>query len=81
MLKYLTGEEILEGDRVRFHGEPGRIELVVSERTGDPERDWFVEEYGGGVMVLERVGGRTFISADQIPDSGDLKLVSRSDAG
>ena len=32
-------------------------------------------------MVLERAASRTFISADQIPDYGDLEFVARSDAG
>ena len=37
-LKYQSGEEIKKGDRVLFHREPARIELVASE-PGDPETD------------------------------------------
>ena len=77
-LKYQTGEEIKKGDRVLFHREPGRIELVAAEE-GDPETDWFMQEYGGGVMILERVAGRTFIPADQIDVCEDLEFVSRAD--
>jgi hypothetical protein len=77
-LKYQTGEEIKKGDRVLFHREPGRIELVAVEQ-GDPETDWFMQEYGGGVMILERVAGRTFIPADQIDECEDLEFVSRAD--
>jgi len=77
-LKYQSGEEIRKGDSVRFHGEPGRIELVALE-PGDAETDWFIQEYGGGVMVLERVSGRTFIPADQLPDYGDLEFVTRAE--
>jgi hypothetical protein len=77
-LKYLSGEEIKKGDHVLFHGEPGQIELVASE-LGDPETDWFMLEYGGGVMVLERVSGRTFIPADQLDDDEDLEFVSRTE--
>ena len=78
ILKYQSGEEIKKGDNVRFHREPGRIEIVALE-PGDPETDWFVQEYGGGVMILERVDGRTFIPADQIDDYEDLEFVSRAD--
>ena len=78
VLKYLSGEEIKKGDNVLYHGEPGRIELVAQE-PGDPETEWFVQEYGGGVMVLERVSGRTFIPADQLTDHEDLEFVSRAE--
>jgi hypothetical protein len=79
ILKYQSGEEIKKGDRVLFHREPGQIELVALE-LGDPETDWFTQEYGGGVMILERVSGRTFIPADQIDECEDLEFVSRADA-
>ncbi len=80
ILRYQIGEEIKKGDRVLFHGEPGRIELVVVE-LGDPTTDWFMQEYGGGVMILERVAGRTFIPAEQVVDlCEDLEFVSRADA-
>jgi hypothetical protein len=62
-----------KGDRVLFHREPGQIEFVVSS-LGNPETDWFMQEYGGGVMILERVSGRTFITADQIEECEDLEF-------
>jgi hypothetical protein len=77
-LRYQSGEEIRKGDSVRFHGEPGRIELVADE-PGDAETDWYVREYGGGVMILERVSGRTFIPAEQLSDCEDLEFVSRAE--
>jgi hypothetical protein len=79
ILKYQTGEEIRKGDCVLLHGEPGRIELVAAE-LGDPETDWYVQEHGGGVMIIEVVAGRTFIPADQIDECEDLEFVSRTDA-
>jgi len=79
VLKYLSGEEVKKGDHVLFHGEPGRIEFVASH-LGDPETDWFMREYGGGVMVLERETSRTFIPADQLDDEEDLKFVSRANS-
>ena len=80
ILRYQTGEEIRKGDHVRFHCEPGRIELVACD-AGEPETDWFVQEYGGGVMILERVAGRTFITADQLPAYEDLQSLSREEPG
>lgn len=52
-LFYQTGEEIQKGDRVVFHGEPGEIEFVADPASPNSEVDWYIEEYGGGVMVLE----------------------------
>jgi hypothetical protein len=79
ILKYQTGEEIQKGDRVLFHREPGWIELVAAE-LGDPERDWYMQEYRGEVMIIEAVAGRTFILADQIDEREDLEFESRTDA-
>jgi hypothetical protein len=79
ILKYQSGEAIRKGDRVLFHGEPGQIELVASEPS-DSETGWNITEYRGGVMIVERVIGRTFIPADHIDECEDLEFVSRTDA-
>jgi hypothetical protein len=50
---YQSGQEILKGDRVTFHGDPGEIEFVVDKVTGDPAVDWYMQEFGGGVMLKE----------------------------
>jgi hypothetical protein len=54
VLKYLSGEEIRKGDRVLFHREPGEIEFVVDKLTGDAAVDWYMHEFGGGVMIRSR---------------------------
>jgi hypothetical protein len=77
-LKYPSGEEIRKGDRVLFHRGPGQVELVA-EALGKPETDWYVKEYGGGVMIVDAVAGRTFIPADQIDEYEDLEFVARPD--
>ncbi len=78
ILKYRSGEEIKKGDRVPFHGNPTQIELVARE-PGDPESAWYLEEFGGGVLVLDpMVSGRSFIPADQIDEYEDLEFVSRA---
>ena len=77
--KYQSGEGIRKGDRVMFHTEPGEIEFVADELTGDPATDWYVREYGGGAMILERkVFGRVFLQ--EIGDAEDLVLVARANA-
>jgi hypothetical protein len=77
ILKYGSGEEIKKGDRVRFHGNPAQVEFVACGRN-DPEAAWHIEEYGGGVMILDpMVSGRTFIATDQINEYEDLEFVSQ----
>ena len=37
-----------------------------------------MQEYGGGVMVVEKVTGRTLIPANQIEEE-DLEFISRAE--
>ena len=75
---YQTGEEIKKGDHVLYHGEPGEIEFVADPVLSDPETDWYVTEYGGGVMVIEpKFFGRVFLA--QTDDDEDLEFVSRAE--
>jgi len=76
--KYRSGEEIRKGDRVLFHQNPAEIEVVAAD-SADPETRWFMQEFGGGVMVLDpAVSGRTFIPAGQLADYEDLEFVWRT---
>ncbi|HEV2447488.1 MAG TPA: hypothetical protein VGS58_16270 [Candidatus Sulfopaludibacter sp.] len=70
-LSYLSGEEIRQGDRVLYHGEPGQVEFVA--QAGDPQTSWYVGQFGGGCMILTPSFGRVFVSE---PDE-DLEFVSR----
>lgn len=79
ILRYSSGEEIKKGDRVLFHSEPGEIEFVAVD-SGDHETEWFIQEYGGGVMILDKTAGRSFIAKDEIARCEDLEFVSRADA-
>jgi hypothetical protein len=77
-LHYRSGEEIKKGDHVLFHGNAAEVELVACN-PNDPEAAWYVEEYGGGVMILElTVSGRTFIPRNQLAEYEDLEFVSRA---
>ena len=79
LLKYCSGVEICEGDRVRFHGHAAQIEFAAAE-LGDPEHGCFVQLYGGGVMVNDpAVSGHTFIPVDQLKCYEDLEFVARDD--
>jgi len=74
---YQSGEEIKKGDRVVFHEEPGAIEFVADLLVKDPETEWYVQEYGEGVMVVEpKVFGRAFLP--RTDKAEDLIFVSRS---
>jgi|CZKY01.1.fsa_nt_gi hypothetical protein len=78
--KYMTGEDVRKGDCVRFHGEPGRVEFVAESSIDDPEITWYVEKFGGGVMILEPTAfGRAFLRDPDVTE--DLILVSRADEG
>ncbi|HTW30769.1 MAG TPA: hypothetical protein VMU48_09865 [Terracidiphilus sp.] len=76
-LRYVSGEEIRGGDRVRFHGHLAEIEFAAADLS-DPQHGSFVLEYGGGVMVKDpAVSGLTFIPVDQLRSYEDLELVAR----
>jgi hypothetical protein len=77
---YQSGEDIEKGDCVLFYGEPGEIEFVADAFVGDPAMDWWVEEHGGGVMVIEpRYFGQAFLTETHTEE--DLVFVSRAEDG
>lgn len=77
-LRYISGEEIRSRDRVRFHGHPADIEFVASDLS-DPEHVWFVQQYGGGVMVNDpSISGPIFIPVDQLKSYEDLEFLGRT---
>jgi hypothetical protein len=77
-LKYQTGEEILKGDNVLLSGEHGVIQIVADPSFEEPETLWYVQEFGGGVMIsqLGRLGS---VFVDDPESDGDLEFVSRAD--
>jgi len=73
---YRTGEVVMVGGRVRIHGDSGHVELVADGAL-DPE-DWYVKEFGGGVMVAApAVFDHLFIQAP-VSDYEDLEFVARA---
>jgi hypothetical protein len=75
---YPSGHEVKPGDRIRYHGEPGDVQFVVTEATGEPSTDWFLEEFpGGGVMLTATGFGSVFLADTHTEDA--LELIARSD--
>jgi hypothetical protein len=54
---------------------------VVEELCGDPGMDWYMSEFGGGVMVHELKFGLSFLhereDSNELIDGEDLVLISR----
>jgi len=79
-LRYKSGEEIKKGDHVLFYGNPAKVELAAWD-TNDPETSWYVNEYGGEVLIFDpMVSGRSFIPKDQLEAFEELEFVSRADS-
>jgi hypothetical protein len=72
-LKYRSGEEIQAGDSVLYDREPSRIEFVA--KADDPDTAWYVDQYGGGCMILSPNFSRVFVSDPH--EDEDLEFVSR----
>ena len=61
-----------------LHGEPGEVDFVVDGFSGDADMDWYFNDCGPGVMVLEP---KHFGSAYVPGDWEDLVFVSRRLSG
>jgi len=73
---YQTGEEVKKGDRILFSEDPGEVEFVADPDAPNPETQWYIEEYGGEIMLfnLSRYG-RVFGGENPLED---VTFVSRS---
>jgi hypothetical protein len=72
-IMYQSGEEVRKGDRVTYCGAQGVVEFVADPQL-TPE-DWFVQTYGGGVMLLDSQFGSVFL--DNPAGDEDLLFVGR----
>jgi len=57
----------------------GQVEFVADPDVVDAETAWFVEQYGGGCMIVTEVFGRVFL--DETEENEDFEFVSRSAPG
>ena len=75
--RYQSGEDVRSGDRITYHGEPGEVEFLVTGKTGDSARDWYLEKNPeGGFMIKAQNFGSVFLTESE-PDE-DLLLVARA---
>jgi hypothetical protein len=76
-LSYLSGEPIQAGDRILHPGEQGYVAFVVTQRTGDDDLDWYLDEFpGGGAMIVADGFGSVFLDLEGLDDR--LTFVARS---
>lgn len=74
-LRYYTGEVVTKGDRVLLSKEVGVIDFIADPLFKDLNTLWFVEKYGGGVMVTQlKHLGSVFTNPEE---DADLEFVSR----
>jgi hypothetical protein len=74
--RYISGEAIKKGDRIRYGSGSGVVEFVADPDVSDPETAYFVDEYGGGCMLLTEAYGRVFLTQPEHDE--DLAFVSRA---
>ena len=74
MFAYQSGGEVLAGDHILYHGEPGEVEFVIARRVGEPAIDWHLRDYpDGGMMIRTSESGRVFL----VNTDEDLVFLSR----
>jgi hypothetical protein len=73
-LTYSTGEPVLKGDHIRYHGEVGEVEFLAER--GDPDTPDLVAQFGGGCMIT--AAGFRSVFVDHPSDDVDLEFVSRA---
>jgi len=76
-LKYHSGEEVREGDHILHGPSRGVVEFIADPAIDDPKTKWYIEEYGGGIMLMTELYGAVFTGS---PDKDDeLEFVSRTE--
>ena len=71
-MTYPTGEPVLPGDHILWHGEAAQIEFVATS-ADDPKIAWYVTELGPGIMIKTTTAGQVYQN-----DTDDLDFVRRS---
>jgi hypothetical protein len=76
VFKYWSGEEVKSGDQITYHDEQGKVDFVVSQKTGEAAMDWYLDQFpGGGLMIIATNFGNVFLAENDIDE--DLVFVSR----
>ena len=63
------------GDQIRYAGEEGAVEFVADPDVVDPATAWYVEQFGGGCMIVTQKFGSIFL--DSTVDEEELEFVAR----
>jgi hypothetical protein len=73
--RYDSGEEVRAGDLIRYHGDLGHVEFLVTPENSDPTLVYYLElNPGGGAMLeVKESFGYVFVN---FPDE-HLEFVSR----
>lgn len=74
--RYASGDVVQPGDYIRYRGQDGRIEFVASGESGEATTDWYVTEFGGGVMVSIANFGSIFLPGTEI--DAEVELLERA---
>ncbi len=69
---YPSGEEIIIGDKIKFSGEEGQVEFVVTANY--PNWDTYWKDLGQGVMLAVPSFGSVYAPFND----GDLEFISRA---
>lgn len=65
------------GDRITYGDQPGEVEFIVRDASGDSEMDWYLtlSPHGGFMLNVEGIGN-VFVHE---PDE-DLILITREES-
>jgi signal peptidase I len=69
--KYSSGEIILRGDRIRYNGENGEVDFIITEESPDWDSYW--HDLGEGVMLKVPSFGSVYVPFLD----GELEFISR----
>lgn len=80
-LRYASGEEIRLGDQVDHCGLRGEVELLADPDAPGAKDDWYVQEYGSCVLIVERIEPKQFgrLVVPQPEKDACLALVGRKE--
>jgi hypothetical protein len=76
-LTYVSGEPVMKGDRIRYHGEPGEVEFIAE--GNDPDTAWYVENFGEGCMITAAGFGSVYVPATRISNSCRVRWSDHHD--
>jgi hypothetical protein len=81
-ISYCTGQDLRTGDLITYHAESGHVQFVIVDPTGDPARDWYLNQFPGGGVMIEAAGfGSVFIRVVDIDEQLQFIARAQSDGG